>query len=62
MVNFIFALFCLAVVFFLVELTFRIFLAWLLFCAISWVLSLVGLQEYAWLVFIVFVLWSWFRY
>ncbi|MBR6134709.1 hypothetical protein IKQ38_04495 [Candidatus Saccharibacteria bacterium] len=56
-----FAIFCLIVVGVLIEFTLTMFFYWLIFVGISFVLSLIGLQEYAWLVFIIFVLWRWFR-
>lgn len=56
-----FAIFCFFVVGFLIELTLTMFFYWLIFVGISLLLSLIGLQEYAWLVFVVFVLWRWFR-
>ena len=56
-----FAIFCFFVVGFLIEFTLTMFFYWLIFVGISLLLNLIGLQEYAWLVFVVFVLWRWFR-
>jgi len=50
------AILSLMIVGFLFELTLVLFFYWLLFCVISFVLSLVGLQQYAWLVFILYIL------
>ena len=50
------AILSLMIVAFLFELTIALFFCWLLFCAISFVLSLFGLQQYAWLVFILYIL------
>ncbi len=60
-VNFLIALLCLGIVALLIEFTISVFFAWLVFCLISWILSWFGLQQYAWLVFIVFMLWGWIR-
>ncbi len=50
------AIVSLIIVCFLFELTLALFFGWLLFCFISFVLSLFGLQQYAWLVFILYIL------
>ncbi|MCR5572749.1 MAG: hypothetical protein K6F57_03160 [Candidatus Saccharibacteria bacterium] len=50
------AILSLMIVGFLFGLTLVLFFCWLLFCVISFVLSLVGLQQYAWLVFILYIL------
>lgn len=61
MFTIIFAIICFMIVGLLIEFAFWMFIGWLVFCLISWLLSLVGLQDYAWLVFIIFVLWAMFR-
>ena len=46
----------LVIIAFFFELTIALFFGWLLFCFISFVLSMFGLQEYAPLVFILYIL------
>jgi hypothetical protein len=57
--NFMIALICLAIVCMFIEFAISVFVCWLIFLAISGILGLFGLQRYAWLVFAVFVIWSW---
>ena len=59
--TFLFALLCLLIVFCLIEFALWVFISWIVFGIISFVLSLFGLQQYAWLVFVLFIVWSWFR-
>ena len=57
------AIIALAIMYFFFELTIALFFGWLLFCFISFILSLFGLQQYAWLVFILYLLFGgWGRY
>ena len=59
--NFIIALVCLAIVCMFIEFAISVFIYWLIFLAISWILGLFGLQQYAWMVFVIYVVLSWFR-
>ena len=56
------AIVALAIVAFFFELTIALFFGWLLFCLISFVLGMFGLQQYAPLVFILYLLFGgWWR-
>ena len=59
--NFFIALLCLAIVCMFIEFAISVFIYWLIFLAISWILGLFGLQQYAWMVFVIYVVLSWFR-
>ena len=50
------AIIALIIIAFFFELTVALFFCWLLFCLISFVLGFFGLQEYAPLVFILYIL------
>ncbi len=45
----------------IIDITLSLFVYWLIYVAIAWLLSLVGLQDYAFVVFVIFLLSSWWH-